>query len=290
MDASPEDPPPDAPDPIVLALQSQEARLARLEEEGNHKGLFKKLVGNAGTVALLLGLVLTARSIYDVFVTRPEADRIERLSKFNEVVNSVAKKQQDMMQLVGQAADPKMQLTIASAMTPQVLNDLSTAQAMLRDLDDKDVGIPQLIVLMNAAATEGDWPTVKSFVNRAVSQTDVTPYLRSEAKRFEGKYWFMSGDAERGHQSYQDAVEALGPAPVAAAARAFDLGDLVATEYTVGACPRAAADFSILVAALRSPFVAEQARMQIAASVIAQVTSAGRRCPTPDDLAALRPE
>ena len=50
-----------------------------------------------------------------------------------------------------------------------------------------------------------------------MNKADVTPYLHSEAKRYEGKYWFMSGDPDRGRQSYQAAIEALGTAPLSAA-------------------------------------------------------------------------
>jgi len=275
---------------VLAALQSQAARLARLEEDNSSKGLVKKLTSSAGAMALFLGLILTFQSLYDGFVTKPEADRVARLSKFNDVVNSVAKRQQEAMQLITQATDPKLRLAIASAITPQVLSDLSTAQAMLRDLDDKDVGIPQLIVLMNAASSEGDWPTVKSFVDRAVNKTDVSPFLHSEALRFEGKYWFTSGDPERGRQSFLAAFETLGTVPVGAAARAFVLGDLVATEYLVGACRHAAEDFNTLVANMASPYVGEQPRSQISASVVAQLASPGAHCPAPPNLGALRAE
>jgi len=277
-----------ADDIVRLMLKNQEARLTKLEED--KKGPFRKLTSSATTAALFLGLVLSLQSLYDVFVSKPEADHVERLSKFNDVVNSVAKTQQGAMQLMTQATDPKLRLAIASATTPQILSDLSTAQAMLQDLHDKDVGIPQLTVLINAASSEGDWPTVKNFVDRAVNKADVSPFMHSEAKRYEGKYWFTSGDPERGRQSFQAAEKSLGTAPVWAAARAFVLGDLVLTEYAAAACQHTAEDFNALVASIASPYVGAQARSQIAASVLAQITSPGQPCPAPANVRALRVE
>ena len=285
VDSSPEAA--DTSDAILLALKSQESRIAKLEDDAAHKGFFKKLTTSASTSALLLGLILTFVSLYDAFVAKPEADRIARLSQFNQTVNSVAKTQQEELQLVAQTTDPKLQLAIMTETTPQILNDLSTAQAMLRDLDDRDVGIPQLIVLINAASTEGDTTSVANFVARAVRKTGVSPYLHSEAKRYEGKYWFMSGDPERGRQSYQAAIVALGSSPASAAARGFDLADLVAMEYMFGVCNQAAADFNELVASLQSPSIAAQVRSQLATTMRAQLTSPGQRCPTPPGIAGL---
>jgi hypothetical protein len=64
---------------------------------------------------------------------------------------------------------------------------------MLRDLDNSDVGIPQLIILISEAVTAGEIDSAKDFVTRAVSKTDVSPYMRSEAKRYEGRLLFYTG-------------------------------------------------------------------------------------------------
>ncbi len=203
---------PQADDPVLLMVKSQEARIARLEDEGKKTPL-KRMTTSASTSALILGLILTFVSLYDAFVTKPEADRIARISEFNQAVNAAAKTRQEILQLQMQGTDPKLQLAMASMATPQILNDLSTARAMLRDLRNDDVGIPQLIILISEAFTTGDMEAAREFVGRAVSKTDVTPYLRSEAKRYEGKFFFFSGNAAQGRQSFQEALAALGEFP-----------------------------------------------------------------------------
>lgn len=274
-------------DAVLLTLKHQEERIARLEDESAHKGLVKKLTASAGTMALFLGLVLTFQSLYDVFVRKPEADRISRVSQFNQAVNSVAKTQQDELRLVAETPDRAMQLTIQSMAVPQILSDLATARAMLPDLDDKDVGIPQLIILIGAAVTEGDMASAYNFVTRAVSKSDVTPYLHAEAKRYEGKYWFLSGDPGRGRQSYEDAIATLTSAPAMAANRAFVLSELVMLESFAGVCDKAVTDLGEFVASLKSPYVTEDARLQMSAAMKAQLGPPRQRCAPEFSLDAL---
>src|SRR5262245_54646410 len=61
---------------LYLLLANLCDRVSKIEEAGQ-KSALKKITENAGAVALFLGLVLTAASLYEVFVTRPRADRIE---------------------------------------------------------------------------------------------------------------------------------------------------------------------------------------------------------------------
>jgi hypothetical protein len=64
------------------------------------------------------------------------------------------------------------------------MNEIATARKMLRDIDNSDIEIeiPQLIVLISESAAAGDLVAAKDFIDRAVSKTDTTPYLRSEAQ------------------------------------------------------------------------------------------------------------
>jgi hypothetical protein len=273
---------PDQPQTIealLAAVKSQEARIAKLEGDGQ-KTLLKRLTTSASAGALFLGLILTFASLYDTFATKPETQRIERLSQFNNAVNSATKTRQEVLELLSRTSDPKVQLAVMSMATPRVLNDISTARAMLRDINDRDVGIPQLIVLTQEALNTGDMESAREFVARAVGKTDVTPYLRSEAKRIEGRLLFASGDPLRARQSFQEAVETLGPSPASASARAYVLSELLIAELVLGDCTSAAIQMQRFDAALRMPGVAPQARLQMTAAVQDQMVQLGdARCP-----------
>ena len=197
-------------DGIPLMLKSHELRIAKLEN-GDKKTIFKRLTESGNASALFLGLILTFLSIREAGFIKPEADRISRISNFNQAVNAAGQKMQEQMRLelqqavdaagqktqnqqqpavdaAGQktqnqqqpavdAAGQKTQnqqqqavdadgqktqaaqrlvLAMKSATTTQILNDISTAKAILRDLEDKDVGISQLFILIYAAYSAGD--------------------------------------------------------------------------------------------------------------------------------------
>ena len=86
------------------------------------KSPFKKLTESASASALFLGLVLTFVSLHDAFISKPAADRISRLSQFNQAVNAAAKARQELATLQMQTADPQLRLAVASIVTPQILN------------------------------------------------------------------------------------------------------------------------------------------------------------------------
>jgi hypothetical protein len=250
----------------LLMLKSQESRIAQLES-GAKKTFFKRLTESASLSALFLGLVLTFVSLRDAFVTKPEADRISRLSSFNQSVNSAAQKRQELMKLQLQNSAPELQLAMGSAATTQILNDISTARAMLRDLSNSDVGISQLTVLINESFTAGDMESAKTFVTRAVNLTGLTGYERSEALRQEGRYFFVSGDFTKVRPTYMSALNALGEAPIYTAARAYDLADLIPMEYTFD-CENAKADTLTFVKMITSPNVQPQAKSQMVSSLL----------------------
>lgn len=272
---------------LLVVLKNQEIRLKQLEENGQ-KHLFKRLTETASAGALFLGLVLTFASLYDAFITKPEAGRIARLSEFNKAVNAAAKLRADLVQIQFQSPSPQLLLAMQGAATPQILNNISTARAMIRDLDINDVEIPQLIVLISEAFTAGDLESAKAFVARAVSKTNATPYLRSEAKRFEGKYYFIVGQSAQGRKSFDEAVNVLGDAPAAAAARAYVLSDLVTSEYALRICEAVADDIRRLSEALKAPGMDSQRRMQLTETVKSQfLDNRGQNCPSLSGLDSL---
>ena len=73
---------------------------------------------------------------------------------------------------------PAIQVQITSATVPRIMNAISTARAILPDLNDADVGIPQLIVLISESFQMGD-PAAQESIRRAVSKTDAPPYMRA---------------------------------------------------------------------------------------------------------------
>jgi hypothetical protein len=270
-EASPPEEANDADNATLLMLKSQEKRIAQLET-GAKKTIFKRLTESASASALFLGLILTFTSLRESFVTKPEADRISRLSNFNQAVNSAAQKRREQIRLQIENPDPKLQLAMASATTTEILNDISTARAILRDLNDKDIGISQLTVLTNEAFTAGDIESAKTFMTRAVNLTDLTPFERSEALRLEGRYFFVIRDVVKVRQSYIAALSALGDSPSVAAARAYDLADLIPMEYALGDCENAGADLSSFAKMIKAPQVPSQVKAQLVLSLKAAVS------------------
>jgi hypothetical protein len=262
---------------ILLMLESQETRIAKLESEGK-KTIYKRLTESASASALFLGLVLTFGSLRETFVTKPEADRISRLSQFNEIVNTAVQRRQELIKMQAESSNPKLVLDMESATTTAILNDMSTARAILRDLSDRDVGISQLTVLFNESLTAGDMESGKTFQERAVKLTGVSTFEHSEALRLEGRYFFASGDPIKGRQSYMAALSTLSPELVAA--KAYDLIDLIPREIGSGDCQNAGADSSSLATMINSPQVPPQAKSQLVASlkgVLSQMPP--QRCP-----------
>lgn len=272
---------------ILMVLKNLEARVDKLEG-GAHKSLFGRVTENAGAVALFLGLVLTFASLRDVFVTKPEADRINAISQFNRAVGSAAQIRQGLFEMQTRTADPTLRLAILSAATPRVLNEISTAKAILPELNNADVGIPQLITLISESFTAGDLSSAKEFVARAVGKTDVSPYLRSEAKRYQGRYLFSTGDPGQGRQAFEDALKLLGDSDGSAAGRAYVLGDLALNEFSTGDCTLVEGYVDRFASALRSGTISLDSRRQLAATAIAQFQQLqGQHCPMPKNASVL---
>ncbi len=118
---------------IEIVMKNHEARLAALEEPSKQI-IFKSVTEMGSVSALMLGLILSFMSLYDALVTRPEGERISRITQFNQAVNSAAKLRQDVLQSQAQTNDPKLQLIISSGAVPQISNNISTARVLLKDL------------------------------------------------------------------------------------------------------------------------------------------------------------
>lgn len=265
-------------DRTVFALRLLERRISKIEDAGNRSWL-GRLTEDAGAIALFLGLVLSVASLYDILVRKPEADRLDAISKFNAAVNSAAQVQQEVVQAQIQTTNPALALAMTSAATPRVLNDIATARALLTQLKDDDVGIPQLIVLMSGAFTTGDLASAGVFAARAVEKRDATPYLHAEALRYQGRLLFASERASDGRAKYDEAVAQLGDGPFSAQERAYVLADLVVLEFGFGDCAEVDSAVKKFSATVQSPGVSAEARQQLVGSVQLQINqNQGRRC------------
>jgi hypothetical protein len=273
-------------DLVVLALESLHKRVAALERPDT--SFMKRLTENAGAIALFLGLVLTFASLYDVFFAKPAADRVEAIGKFNQAVNSAAQVRQEMLEMQLQTADPVLQMTVAAMATPRALNNISTARSLLSDLDDSDIGIPQLIVLISESFTTGDLGSAGEFIDRAVNKSDTTPYLRSEALRYKGKFLFLKGEPAQGRAAFESAMSQLAESPGSAAQRAYILADFVSIEFVFGDCTKVGPNIERLVTLLNAPGVTRDARRQIGTTLHGQLQQTqGPRCVVPNAAAEL---
>ena len=246
------------------------------------KNPFKAFTENAGAVALTLGLLLSIISLYDVLVRKPEADRITAISQFNQTVNSAAKIRQELIQSAN-SSDPAIRLAVASMATPRILNDIATARALLLTLEEKDIGVPQLLILISESMTAGDTASAKEFVSRAVNRTDVTPYMKAEALRYQGKFQFVTGDPVAARSSYQQALTALGTGVQVNAVKAYTLADRIGMQLAVGACDGIEDDLSEFGVLLQSQGVSAEVRSQLVGAVNLQIEQySGQKCPRPN--------
>jgi hypothetical protein len=270
-----------AADPLFLLVKNHQARIANLEEEGK-KTFFKRATASASASALFLGLILTFASLHDVFFAKPKADRVSRISEFNSAVNAAAKVRQELtIQTLTQNQNPQMQYALLQTGTVQILNNVATARAILPEMTDNDIGVPQLIILIYESLSGADLESARIFVNRAVSLKNATPYLHSEAKRYDAKYLVATGNTAQAHQSYRDALDALGNTPGMAAARAALFEDQVSTEFAWGDCESAADDLNRFRTLL--PELSSQTRAQLTAALTGELRqSQGVRCTLPE--------
>ena len=247
-------------------------------------GRVKKFADNAGAVALTLGLILSALSLYDVLVRKPDADRLLAITQFNQTVNSAAKIRQELIQ--SNSGDAATRLAVASMATPRILNDIATARALLPTLAEEDVGIPQLLILVNESMTAGDMESAAAFVERAVQRRNKTPLMTAESLRYKGRYLYALGSAELGRAAYLAGLDQIPDAPPARAARAFHMADLIAAQLAYGSCEFIERDLGDFTGLISAQGVATEIAIQLASSVNLQIEQfGGKKCPRPKKVA-----
>jgi hypothetical protein len=173
----------------------------------------------------------------------------------------------------------KLQEQFMGLATPQILSDISTAMAILPRLRDRDVGIPQLIVLTDSALSINDLHGAAEFAARAVRKTDATNYLRAEADRNEGEVYFREGRVKSGRAAFGAALSILPPSLASASERAYVLASWSLAEAALGSCDVADQEAVAFVTSLGRPGVPPSARSQMSQTERAQLSPYAQRCP-----------
>jgi len=261
---------------LAVAIQGLQSRLDHIEF-AEKKSIFRRLTENASAAALLIGLALTVAQVRETFFSKPEADRIAQIGAFNQSIGAVAKLRQEMAELNYNTSNPSAQLTVASILTARIVNEVSTARAMLHDIKDADVGIPQLVTLISEAFNEGDLATVDLLTSRTVNKKDVTAFAHSEAMRYRAKYLFIN-QTEQGRNTMEAAIALL---PLGSGAQAFDVRDLLESELGFGDCDHIDSAAKRLLAAVATPQIYPEQRNQVLQSIIPFYNLVlNGRCPT----------
>ncbi|VVN40686.1 hypothetical protein PS862_04032 [Pseudomonas fluorescens] len=278
-------------DPLVAAaLNAFDARLERLEKPEENTWL-KKIEKKMSLLALLVGIVLSAISLFDVFWSKPNEERIRDLAEFNGAVNAVANLRQGMVRLQFESNNPQMFAAMNSMVIPQVLANIQYATEVLPRLGD-DVGIPQLVVLISEAMNIYDWKSAQKLVDRAVATKNAAPSMMSEAYRFQGRLMFFTGRIDSGRTAYEQSLKVLAGEQAFGinATRAFVVSDWIMAELSMGDCSLAnkrTQDFAELV---RSSQIAGMARIALVTTLkaqIAQIVTSTGRCLEPPELSLL---
>jgi tetratricopeptide (TPR) repeat protein len=263
-----------------ILLQNLDTRVSKLE--GGTGGLFKRITQNASASALFLGLILSAASLYDVFVAKPETARVTRIGQFNQAVNSALKTRQQALQVQIQSTDPTLRMSTMSMSMPQILNDVATARAIMEAMEDRDIGIPQLLVLINEALNVNDLRSAREFADRAVRKTDLPPFLQSEAYRQQARVFFAEGRFAEARTSFEQAVGKFQPTPMTAGARAFLFGDWITLELMFSHCDSAQGVMERFILTL--PDMPPRERNDMAGNLAGQVEQMRGRCPNLPEL------
>lgn len=261
---------------------------AQNESEGS---LFVVIKKYGSIMALLIGIFLSFISIFDIFWKKPSESRIQTISEFNKVISSIAQLRQSLVHIHVQG-NPALLQASASMVLPQILANLHTAEILLPDIED-DVGIPQLIVLASEAMNIFNWDSAELFIQRAVKIENAPPSLKSEAKRYRGRLFFMTGKYQDARRSYEDALNSIRnlDAYGISGARAFIVADWLIGELSLGDCSIANERSREFIEYVNNQKMLQVQRRGIILTLKAQIADLAstnqQRCPLAADLANL---
>ncbi len=203
----------------------------------SERSLFGYVKEYGSFLALMIGIFLSVVSIFDIFWKKPGESRIQTISEFNKVISSVANLRQGLVQMHVQGADPALLQAATSMVLPQILANLHTAEILMSDIEN-DVGIPQLIVLTSEAMTVYNWDSAELFIQKAVKIDKAPLSLKSEAKRYRARLFFVTGRFQDARKSYEDAINSIRNIDAfgISGARAFIMADWIIAELSLGDC------------------------------------------------------
>jgi hypothetical protein len=273
---------------IASALSSFDARLRALERP-ERKSRLKRIQSNASFVALLIGILLSSISLFDVFWSQPREALIRDMEEFNKSVNAVANLRQNVLQVEFQSKDPELTFSMNSWATPQVLANIQYATTLLPRLGDR-AGIPQLLVLISEAMNIYDWKSAEILVDRALSARDALPSMRAEALRYKARLMFLTKRPREGRVAYEEALSALRQESGFGinGSRAYIAGDWAVAEFSLGECSVGSERVRQFIQFTAHPQIMPASRAGLVASLKSQLQSVPARCPFPGELATLQ--
>lgn len=271
---------------IASTLNAFDARLKQLEEP-EEKTLLSKIQKNASFAALIIGILLSLISLFDIFWNKPQESLFRDTEEFNKSVNAVANLRQNMIQVWYQSNNPQMVLEMTTMVMPQVLANIQYATALLPRLGEH-VGIPQLIVLIGEAMNIYDWKSATILVDRAVAAKDVPPSMQSEALRYKAKLMFFTGKAQEGRKAFEDAIKVLRDESAYGinGSRAYIVADWAMLEFSGGDCNVGYEQIRKFIDLVKDPKISPQLRTGMISSIKDQLNQL-QRCSVPSELQAL---
>jgi hypothetical protein len=275
---------------IASTLNAFDARLKQLEKP-EEKTRLARIQKNASFLALVIGILLSLISLFDVFWSKPREALFRDIEEFNKSVNAVVTLRQNMVQVQFQSNNPQMIFAMNSMVTPQVLANIQYATALLPRLGEH-AGIPQLIVLISEAMNIYDWKSADILVDRAVAAKDAVPSLKSEALRYKARLMFSRGKIQEGRKAYEDALNVLHNESAFGinGTRASIVGDWTILEFAIGDCSVGNERLRQFLEFVQSPQIIPPVRSGLISTLKSQLDQfqlKDKRCPIPSELQAL---
>ncbi|WP_448145486.1 hypothetical protein [Pseudomonas silesiensis] len=270
---------------IASTFNAFDARL-KLLEKPKETNFLEKFQKRGSFLALIIGIVLSLVSLFNVFWSQPKEAAFRDMAEFNKSVNAVSNLRQNMIQLNYQSTNDEMKMAMNSMVTPQVLANIQYATALMPEVG-KAVGVPQLIVLISEAINVYDWENAEKLVNEAVSRKSI-PTLQSEALRYKGRLMFLRGRVNEGRSAFEQALNVIRGEPGWGinGMRAYLVADWAVAEVSLGDCNSSEARVHQFVEFVTQPQIPPPTRAALIATLKSQMRQQNR-CAIPEVLNAL---
>lgn len=271
---------------LEFRMHAIKLRMDRLEHPEH--GKFERLQKKISFLALLIGILLSVISLFDIFWSKPHNEMFRDMEEFNKSVNAVSNLRQNMIQIQYQSNNPQMLMAMNSMVAPQVLANIQYATALLPRLGDQ-AGIPQLLVLISEALNIYDWKSAATLVERAVAIKDAVPSMQSEARRYKARLMFSTGKIQEGRAAYQDSINVLrGESGFGInGTRAYIIADWAISEFAMGDCNFGSERIGQFIQLLQDPEILPLSRSGLVSTLknqLDQIQARKKRCPLPKEL------